>query len=288
MTSPSVAAFYADRHLGNRFGVLGPYYDDKGHKGVDFIHAPRTPIPSWCRGRVVVSTFYRALGQTVIIDRDDGEGFAGFCHLTLSSGLKVGAYVQPGDVVGLVGSTGTASSGPHLHATLEPTSVIGTRNALDPLPHILKARAATIKPAAPAPGVPILPDRPNRKADTMILVQRKDGAFECSLFHPSLAGPTPLERGYIVVTDLAVARGLARTWHNGGWGGHKVESRAVYVEEQAAARVAHAAYLRGLPKAAVLEAAAIEAGSLSAADVERIAAAVTAGVGVDLAARLAQ
>lgn len=148
MTAPSVAAFYADRHLGNRFGVLGPYYDDRGHKGVDWIHAPRTPIPSWCRGRVVVSTFYRALGQTVIVDRDDGEGFAGFCHLTLSSGLKVGAYVQPGDVVGLVGSTGTSSSGPHLHATLEPTSVIGTRNALDPLPDIRAAVAAAIKLAA--------------------------------------------------------------------------------------------------------------------------------------------
>ena len=146
MTSPpSVATFYDDARLGNLFRVRGPYYDDFGHRGVDFVHAARVPVPSWCSGRVVVSTFYRTLGETVIVDRGSGAGldrFAGYCHLTTGSRIERGEYVNVGDVVGTVGSTGTLSSGPHLHATLEPAVTIGTRNARDPLPLIRKAVAS--------------------------------------------------------------------------------------------------------------------------------------------------
>jgi hypothetical protein len=135
----SLAEFYAADRLGNLFGAPGPYYGPAGHLGVDVIHAPRTPIPSWCSGRVVISTFYRLLGETVVIDRDDGEGFAGYCHMTIETRAPVGEYISVGETVGTVGSTGLASSGPHAHVTLEPTFTIGTQNALDPLPHIRKA-----------------------------------------------------------------------------------------------------------------------------------------------------
>lgn len=165
---PSIADFYAESRLGNLFGVLGPYYGPRGHLGVDVIHGPRVPVPSWCRGRVVVSTFYSKLGQTVIIDRDDGVGFAGFCHLTLESGVPVGRYVNVGDVVGAVGSTGTSSSGPHLHATLEPTSAIGTTLALDPLPHIRAAVASSLALAG-AGVTPIQAAAPLERDDQMLV-----------------------------------------------------------------------------------------------------------------------
>lgn len=71
--------------------------------------------------------------------------------------------------------------------------------------------------------------------------------FECSVFGADLSGPTELERGYFVVTDVATARGLARTWDD-GWGNHKKEPRAAYIEEQAAARVAHENWLRSQGK----------------------------------------
>ena len=172
-TPPSVERFYDDAHLGNLFRVRGLYYDDFGHKGVDFVHAARTPVPSWCSGRVVVSTFYRALGETVIVDRGSGAGldrFAGYCHLTTGSRIERGEYVNVGDVVGTVGSTGTSSSGPHLHATLEPAVTIGTRNARDPLPLIRKA-VASLAPAGGG-GTPI---EPEQKDDDMKLIRTPDG-----------------------------------------------------------------------------------------------------------------
>lgn len=130
--------FYADGKLGNTFGVRGPFYGRRGHLGVDFIWRAGTPIPSWTAGVVAVVAAYAALGNTVIIRRADGT-HAGFCHMQTKSSLKVGQAVSVGDIVGIVGNTGTSTSGPHLHATLEPTAVIGTLNALDPLPHIRAA-----------------------------------------------------------------------------------------------------------------------------------------------------
>jgi hypothetical protein len=120
-------------------------YGPDGHRGVDFNRHPiRTPIPSWCSGRVVVVEFYGRLGQTVIIDRDDGPGFAGYCHMALDVPVDEGNYVDVGDTVGLLGNTGTSTTGAHLHATLEPTILIGTDNAIDPLPAIRAAVARSL------------------------------------------------------------------------------------------------------------------------------------------------
>lgn len=45
-----------------------------------------------------------------------------YCHLHEQSPLKVGSKVKSGDSVGGAGTTGTASSGVHLHFTLSTTS----------------------------------------------------------------------------------------------------------------------------------------------------------------------
>jgi murein DD-endopeptidase MepM/ murein hydrolase activator NlpD len=44
--------------------------------------------------------------------------FVGYCHLKDEPTLKVDQKIKCGDTIGLVGNTGSASSGPHLHATL--------------------------------------------------------------------------------------------------------------------------------------------------------------------------
>lgn len=128
-------------HLGNRFGVPGPYYGPKGHLGVDFNrHAEGTPIPSWTAGTVVAVDYYTRLGNTVIVRTPLGL-FAGWAHLRSRSKLTVGQSIRVGDTVGPLGDTGTSTTGPHVHCTLEPTIVIGTQNAIDPLPYIRKAKA---------------------------------------------------------------------------------------------------------------------------------------------------
>jgi hypothetical protein len=133
-------AFYNEpKHLGNLFGVRGPFYGPRGHLGVDFNRHPAgTPIPSWTAGLVAAVSKSRNLGWLIIVRRTDGL-FAGFCHLVEQPRLTVGDRVNVGDIVGKVGSTGLFSTGPHLHATLEPAITIGTVNATDPLPYIRKA-----------------------------------------------------------------------------------------------------------------------------------------------------
>lgn len=142
----SVAAFYNEaKHLGNLFGVRGLFYGRKGHLGVDFKkHPAGTPVPSWTAGVVVDAGWSKNLGWLVIIRRSDGL-FAGFCHLRSEPPVQVGDQIDVGDIVGLVGSTGRFSTGPHVHCTLEPTITIGTQNAIDPLPYI-RAAVRTLKP----------------------------------------------------------------------------------------------------------------------------------------------
>jgi murein DD-endopeptidase MepM/ murein hydrolase activator NlpD len=64
------------------------------------------------------------------MDKAKKLAYVGYCHLQ-KPGLEVGTKVKAGDTVGLVGNTGSASSGPHLHMTVSrevkgvfgPTSV---------------------------------------------------------------------------------------------------------------------------------------------------------------------
>jgi len=77
-----------------------------------------------------------------------------------------------------------------------------------------------------------------KEDDDMRLIRREGNTPEWSLFHPTLRGPSELERGYIVVADPEVAKGLARTWAD-GFGTEKSEPRDVYVGLQAAARWAY-------------------------------------------------
>lgn len=134
--------FYAPSRLGNRFAVGGALYGPRGHRGVDWLHPSGAAIPTWTAGVVVVNAWSQNLGWLVIIRTSSGQ-FAGFCHLAAPSDIELQTRVDVGDIVGVVGNTGRLSRGPHLHATLEPTVEIGTRNAIDPLPFILAAIEAT-------------------------------------------------------------------------------------------------------------------------------------------------
>lgn len=82
------------------------------HAGLDLGADKGIPIVATARGTVVLADKLQVRGRAVIIDHGLGV-FTGFWHLSQID-VTVGQIVEPGDVVGLVGSSGL-STGPHLH-----------------------------------------------------------------------------------------------------------------------------------------------------------------------------
>ncbi|RYE77402.1 MAG: hypothetical protein EOO74_06945, partial [Myxococcales bacterium] len=89
------------------------------HRGVDFPQAKGTKIPAVADGVVRRNEFNGCLGNSLVIEHADGM-FSGYAHLVGASPLPIGATVKRGDTIGHVGSTGTCTTGPHLHLTIAP------------------------------------------------------------------------------------------------------------------------------------------------------------------------
>jgi len=87
------------------------------HTGVDFAAAYGTPILAAGAGTVVAAGPYGGYGNWVKIDHGGGMA-TGYAHMArYAPGIRPGARVHQGQVVGFVGSTGM-STGPHLHYEL--------------------------------------------------------------------------------------------------------------------------------------------------------------------------
>lgn len=85
----------------------------KMHNGVDMAAAQGTPIYAAKSGRVTVTSF-QAGGAGYYVSINHGDGFASiYMHMTHYI-VSPGQYVNAGQVIGYVGSTG-GSTGPHLH-----------------------------------------------------------------------------------------------------------------------------------------------------------------------------
>lgn len=93
------------------------------HRGTDWAAKEGTPIPAVSDGTVRLIQWSNILGWVLVqsvMGKDEKVLFVGYCHLQKKPSLLVGQRVACGDTIGLVGNTGSASSGPHLHATLSP------------------------------------------------------------------------------------------------------------------------------------------------------------------------
>ncbi len=82
------------------------------HSGTDFGAGPGTPILAPAAGVVTLTETLSVRGNSTVIDHGWGV-YSGFWHQAEIK-VKVGDIVTPGQVIGLVGSTGR-STGPHLH-----------------------------------------------------------------------------------------------------------------------------------------------------------------------------
>lgn len=86
----------------------------RAHKGVDYAASRGTPIRASGDGKIVHKGRKGGYGRTVMIQH--GQGYRTlYAHLNgYKRGLKKGAKVRQGDIIGYVGSSGLAT-GPHLH-----------------------------------------------------------------------------------------------------------------------------------------------------------------------------
>lgn len=124
------------------------------HSGVDFAPAGsnrgKTPIPAVGDGTVRLVQFSQVLGwvlvHTVWDIKKKKAAFVGYSHLSCKAhginckgghdastalDLKVGERVKEGQTIGIMGNTGSASSGVHLHLTMSWTEkgVFGATSA---------------------------------------------------------------------------------------------------------------------------------------------------------------
>lgn len=85
-----------------------------GHKGVDYAAPTGTPIHATADGTVEFVGTQRGYGKTIIL-KHHGKYTTLYAHQSrFAKGIKKGAKVSQGDLIGYVGATGWAT-GPHLH-----------------------------------------------------------------------------------------------------------------------------------------------------------------------------
>lgn len=111
-------------------------WDPPGHYGVDFPAAGGTKVGAVAAGKVVLVDESNCLGRYVVVKHSHDGKFSGYSHLSARS-VKVGASVKKGQQIGKVGTTGTCSTGNHLHLTMSTTATgLTTGNTMDPLKYI--------------------------------------------------------------------------------------------------------------------------------------------------------
>lgn len=83
------------------------------HHGVDYAAPSGTPVRAVADGTITKKSYDKAAGNILKI-KHPGNLTSGYLHLRgFAKGIKVGARVEQGQVIGYVGSTGR-STGPHL------------------------------------------------------------------------------------------------------------------------------------------------------------------------------
>lgn len=97
------------------FGSSGRLWAN-GHTGVDLAAASGSEVVSLSRGEIVFAGWDGSYGQRVAVQHWDGTT-SWYCHL--SRIVQYSGTVEPGTVIGRVGSTGN-STGPHLHLEIHP------------------------------------------------------------------------------------------------------------------------------------------------------------------------
>jgi murein DD-endopeptidase MepM/ murein hydrolase activator NlpD len=97
--------------------------EQRFHAGTDLGAPLGTPVLATQAGRVIASELLGGYGLTVILQHGEKNLESRYAHLSQLL-VQPGEWVNQGDVIGLVGSTGN-STGPHLHFELRQLTADG-------------------------------------------------------------------------------------------------------------------------------------------------------------------
>lgn len=97
-------------------GVISQEFNAKNHPGIDVVTEKDHAVKACLAGTVVYAGFTRKDGHIVIIEHQDG--YISIYKHNKRVLKKIGAKVQLGDPISIVGNTGENSDGPHLHFEL--------------------------------------------------------------------------------------------------------------------------------------------------------------------------
>lgn len=126
----------------------------RAHKGTDYAAPTGTPIRATSDGRVTFAGRKGSFGNLVIVKHSGGFETK-YAHLNKFGRYKKGARVRQGDIIGTVGSTGSAT-GPHLHYEFLVNGVHqNPRTIVDKLPKARSVDPAQL-PAFKAQALPLL------------------------------------------------------------------------------------------------------------------------------------
>lgn len=135
---------FPESTITGHYGTMSEYRKARGmqaHSGTDFApkgsNKGKTPIPAVANGTIKIAKWSNVLGwnivQTVWDVKKKKVAYVGYSHLSCNKhganckgghdvsealSLKVGDKIVEGDVIGICGNTGSASSAPHLHLTI--------------------------------------------------------------------------------------------------------------------------------------------------------------------------
>ncbi len=114
----------------------------RAHKGTDYAASRGTPIRATSDGRVTHAGRNGSFGNLVVVKHAGGFETK-YAHLSkYANGISKGDRVRQGDIIGYVGSTGSAT-GPHLHYEFLVNGVHkNPRTILDQLPQAVSIEAA--------------------------------------------------------------------------------------------------------------------------------------------------
>lgn len=113
--SSEYAIYYEDN-----FGAARTYGGDRSHEGIDIMAEKGVPVMCAARGVVVQKGWNELGGWRIGVSGDDGVYYY-YAHFSEYGAYEVGDRVEPGDVIGYVGSTGYGPEGTsdimesHLH-----------------------------------------------------------------------------------------------------------------------------------------------------------------------------
>ena len=102
---------YVSSYFGGRSNPFDGYSSD-WHSGIDIANNYGAPVYAAASGYVNYAGWYGGYGRYIRLNHDFGFQTA-YAHMS-SLAVSSGAYVEKGDVIGYVGSSGN-STGPHLH-----------------------------------------------------------------------------------------------------------------------------------------------------------------------------